>query len=71
MPGPITIRPFVERRQRPREKSYDERDAVSVWAVPHVREVWCGHVVLAVEWDSPNSVRLVLTSKLSQEDDAW
>ena len=63
MPGPISIRPFVERRQRPRERAYDELEAVDVWAVPRTGEVWCGHVVRSIEWDSPKSVRLILASK--------
>jgi hypothetical protein len=60
MPGPIALRPFVARKQRPREPSYDELDTVDVWAVPHKGEPWCGYVVYGVDWDSPKSVRLFL-----------
>jgi hypothetical protein len=71
MPGPIALRPFVARKQRPREPSYDELDTVDVWAVPHKGEPWCGHVVLGVDWDSPSSVRLFLTAKPAGEGEPF
>jgi hypothetical protein len=72
MPGPIAVRPFVELPQRPRQPAYREDPAVDVWAVPHPRELWCGHLVRAVEWDSPNSVRLILAAANPPvEDDSF
>jgi hypothetical protein len=71
MPGPISMRPLVEKAQRPRQTAYDELDPVDVWAVPRTGEPWCGYIVRGVEWDSPKSVRLMLAAKPAAGDIAF
>jgi hypothetical protein len=71
MPGPISLRPLVEKAQRPRRGAYDELDAVEVWAVPRTGEPWCGYIVRGIEWDSPKSVRLMLAAKPAAGDIAF
>lgn len=60
MLAPITMRVFAELRQRPGQPSHEEYAPVNVWSVPRVGEVWCSAIVRAVEYDSPNTVRLIV-----------
>jgi hypothetical protein len=71
MPGPISMRPFVELKQRPRQAAYDELSTVDVWVVPRKDELWCGHIVRSVEYDSPTSVRLILAAAPPGEDEPF
>jgi hypothetical protein len=60
MPGPISMRVFVECRE-----SFDgqtEHEPVDVWAVPREREEWGGFRVKRVAWDSPNRACLFLAA---------
>ncbi len=73
MPGPISMRVWVQtldETARLRDGDYVEHDAVDVWTVPRERELWCGHRIVGVEWDSPSSVRLFLKAN-PPEDTAF
>jgi hypothetical protein len=71
MPGPVSMRPFVELKQRPRQAAYEELSTVDVWVVPRKDELWCGHIVRSVEYDSPTSVRLILAAAPPGEDEPF